>query len=328
MNRIFQWIFASLLTLSTWAAALELTDLQLPLTRTEADQKLDKNYRYAILQDGSIRRAWKQEKKTIAVDFSARNDKAICVTITYDTPISRKVALEDCRQLCGNKAEGIKWAATKKEAMANLGMKDAHALKLNDSTYLFREDVGKDKTARVSLFAHLPKTNRWALSEIDGERRTAMGNSSASGNIKALIADEARRQATPANRGETIAAATAPKPSMVTTHSRTQVRQPVSTPSAAVTKEDRAANIPVSTPTEPKQANNLLEALGLDQPTPVHYCIGGGIALLILIVLCGIISSARRKAKARANFNTVSASRPASAQPVQRVAKDNSRKGA
>lgn len=336
---------AALAFLAGWASALEISDLQLPLFRADADAKLGKNYTFQILQDASIRRTWNMRGKTVTVDFDSSTNQAICVVISYDAPVSRKVANEDCRQLSGDKvADGARWAKTKKEAMEKVGMADAHVLKLSDSSYLFREDEGKDKSVRVTLYAQAPKTNRFAIPAIQGDGTTALGNAGGHADIKALIQDETQRQNTPA--GSAVATASQPdeadasspaagKPGRTTIPSLKSSRtamgkspgmgtaQPDEIPSAPTASPQQAAGTGTA-PAAPEgaaksQPGNLLEALGLDNPTPVQYCIGGIILLVLLMLIGGAISSARSKARSRANFQAVSAARPMVRKPARKA---------
>lgn len=356
MKKLFIQACIALAAMASWASALEISDLQLPLFRADADAKLGKNYTFQILQDASIRRTWSMRGKTVTVDFDSSNNQAICVVISYDQPVSRKVALEDCRLLGGDKvAEGVRWAKTKKDAMEKVGMSNAHVLKLSDSSYLFREDEGKDKSVRVTLYAQAPKTNRFAIPAIQGDGTTALGNAGGHADIKALIQDEMQRQGasspTPgAVAGHTAEADSSPaagkpgrttipslkssrtamgkspgmgttQPDEITRPSFSQQGSGLATHTPALPGSDAASTgAPGTQPASKSQPGNLLEALGLDNPTPVQYCIGGIILLVLLMLIGGVLSSARSKARSRANFQAVSAARPMVKKPVRKSA--------
>lgn len=357
MKKLFIQAYIVLAAMASWASALEISDLQLPLFRADADAKLGKNYTFQILQDASIRRTWNLQGKTVAVDFDSSNNQAICVVISYDKPVSRKVALEDCRQLGGDKvAEGVRWAKTKKEAMEKVGMSNAHVLKLSDSSYLFREDEGKDKSVRVTLYAQAPKTNRFAIPAIQGDGATALGSAGGHADIKALIQDEMQRQGASSPTPGAVAGHTAEadsssaatgtpgrttipsvkatrtaigkspgmgttQPDEITRPSSSQQGNGLATHTPALPGSDAASTgTPDTQPASKSQPSNLLEALGLDNPTPVQYCIGGIILLVLLMLIGGGISSARRKARSRANFQAVSAARPLVKKPVRKPA--------
>lgn len=342
MKKMFLGACIALAALAHWAGALEISDLQFPLFRADADAKLGKNYTFQILQDGSIRRIWNLRGKTVTVDFDSGNNQAICVIISYDKPVARKVALEDCRLLSGDKTpEKAHWSKTKPEAMEKVGMSHAHVLKLTDSSYLFREDEGKNKTTRVTLYAQAPKNNRLAIPAIQGDGRTALGNSGQHGNIQELIRDETQRQnSTAAPLASNGPAPTATREAGVPGRSTIPSLRPAApstgrSPGMGNPKPDELASTAparsqaetaqgatpaapgAATPGSPAPATeakpqpaNLLEALGLDNPSPVQYCLGGIILLILLMLIGGGISSARRKARARANFQAVSAARP------------------
>lgn len=320
--------------MASWASALDLADIQLPMSRSDADEKLGKDYTFQILQDSSVRRIWDLDGKKVTIDFDPGDNLAICVVVAYDQPVSRKKALADCRTLSAGKAEGAKWAKTKKEAMGKLGMENAHVLKLSDATYLFREDADKNKSVRLSLYAKAPKNNRFELAPIEGDGVTAMGRHSIGNNIKALREDEQRRQnAAPAGKTPALASADpsdangsaddAPRRgSASAAPARTALGN-----SGAVAAADSGSGAQGASSAgenagqtrQAKQADNLIEALGLDHPSPVQYCIMGIIALALVMVVCGIVSASRRKARARSSFNAVSAARPMAARPARKA---------
>jgi len=333
MKKLLQWACLALAAVAGWASALDLADIRLPMSRSYADEKLGKDYTFQILQDSSVRRIWDLDGKKVTIDFDPGNNLAICVVVAYDQPVSRKKAMADCRTLCAGKAEGAKWAKTKKEAMGKLGMEDAHVLKLSDSTYLFREDAGKNKSVRLSLYAKAPKNNRFELAPVEGDGVTAMGRHSTGNNIKALREDEQRRQnAAPAGDKSALASAepSAAKGSADAPRRSPSSAAPVRTAlgnSGAVAAADSGSGVQgapaagenAGQTQPPRRADNLIEALGLDHPSPVQYCIMGIIALALVMVVCGIVSASRRKARARSSFNAVSAARPMAARPAQKA---------
>lgn len=214
---------------ATWYAsqltALELSDIHLPLTRSEADQTLSKDYTYALLADGTVRRTWNYDDKQIFIDFDTNTNAAILIAVVYSKPVTMKEGIADAHTLgAGKYSDTAKWDAPKDKASKDLisntfGLNNAKRKKLEDKSMLFYETNGKkDKAARivrVSLFSNLPKTNRWVLDTINpGERKTAMGNSWSNSFIEDIYKDEAQRQALPlrtnaaANPSETSAATT------------------------------------------------------------------------------------------------------------------------
>lgn len=184
------------------AAALEISDITFPLTRTEADQTFSKDYSYVMLADGSVRRTWDLGDKTVIIDFSTVDDKAVLIAITYKKPVSVKKGIADAHTIArGRFSEDATWDTPKDKAAKQLladtyGLNNARRKKLSDKAVLFYElnDKG-NRIERVSLFGLMPSTNRWRLEEVrPGMVKTAMGTNWGDKHIDAVYADEQRRQ--------------------------------------------------------------------------------------------------------------------------------------
>jgi len=303
--------------LASWACALEISDLRLPMTRTEADDSLTRDYTYQVLQDATIRRTWGLDDKTVTIDFDPLTNEAICIVVTYKPAVSRKKGMADAKTMSHGKAEGAKWLNTKSAAAKKFGMKNSKVLPLTDGSYLFQEaDESGKKLTRLSLFAKAPKGNRWELPALELDNRTAMGTTVQNDNIKELFRDEERRLN---SAGTAVASVETPdvKPKV------TPVAKPVvsalgSTPGARKATADTApkpvkepvklADIATEEPDDaekPTSSPDLAATLGLDQPGPLQYGIGGGILLLLIILIGAKVSSARRKARQRAQYASV-----------------------
>lgn len=303
--------------LASGAWALEISDLHLPMTRTEADESLTKDYTYQVLQDATIRRSWGLDGKTVTIDFDPVTNEAICIVVTYKPDIARKKGMADAKTMSHGKAEGAKWLNTKSAAAKKFGMKNSKVLPLTDGSYLFREeDESGKKFTRLSLFAKAPKGNRWELPTLELDNRTALGTTVQNDNIKELFRDEERRlnsggaavastetpdvkpKATPVAKpvvsalGSTpgarkASAGTAPKPT----------KEPEKLADIATAESDDAE--------EPTSSPGLAATLGLDHPGSLQYGIGGGILLLLIILIGARVSAARRKARQRAQYASV-----------------------
>lgn len=204
MNILSKLAYA-LLVVVPWSFALELSDLHLPMTRDEADTTLSKDYESTLLRDGSVRRTWKLDNRTVFVDFNSASNEGILIAVIYDKPVSLKVGQADAKALAAGKLEKKpKWSPPKdKEARIKVrevyGLEGAMRTVLSDKTKLFYE-TGKEKgtIVRVSLFLRSPSTNRWVLQEIPRDaERTALGNQMTPQHIKEMYADEERRRAIP-----------------------------------------------------------------------------------------------------------------------------------
>ena len=202
-------ILAGLLSmLSERSIALELSDIHIPMTRDEADDTLSKDYKYAVLADGSVRRTWELDGKKVFIDFDTVTNKAIMVAVVYDRPVAKKKGIEDAHTLAHGKYDAnASWNAPKdreaKELVQNVyGLKNARRKKLEDKAVLFYEadDKNSNRIVRVSLFANMPHTHRWALTTITkNSSQTAMGNQMGASFIANMYKDEQRRQeSTPA----------------------------------------------------------------------------------------------------------------------------------
>ena len=208
----------SLAWLTGQISALELSDIHFPLTRDEADQTLSKDYSYALLADGSVRRTWELDNKQVFIDFDTNTNEALLIAVVYTKPVPTKEGIEDAHTLGNGKySANAKWDAPKDKASKELisdtfGLKNAKRKKLDDKAMLFYETNGKTgkstRIERVSLFSHLPKTNRWVLDPISpGDKKTAMGNSWGDSFVEDIYKDEARRKEIPLRTPADTAAA-------------------------------------------------------------------------------------------------------------------------
>lgn len=184
------------------AAALELSDVHMPMTRDDADATLSKDYSYTVLTDGSVRRTWKLEGKQVLIDFDTVTNDAVMVAIVYERPVSKKKGIEDAHTLASGKYdEKASWDAPKDRTAKTLvedtyGLKNARRKKLDDNAMLFYEmDDKKNRIVRVSLFSRMPATNRWALNTLmKNSGKTALGNQMGASFIDSLYKDEEQRK--------------------------------------------------------------------------------------------------------------------------------------
>lgn len=324
MNFFAKLLFGAALVMVPFAQALELSDLRLPLTRTNADT-FTKDYDYVVLSDYAVRRTWRLDGRKIAIDFDNKTDEAICITVTYVDPAPRKEGLADAKILAGDKVDSPKWKQVKSEAAAKFGMKNAEALQLNDGSYLFREvtDDKKKKFTRLSLFAKMPKEDRFSLAVLDATGgKTALGSATVGSAVKELYADEAARRGT---GGSAVAAADTPaEADTASVDIAPRITALGSEPGARAAQRrkqqeeaaEAAKNAPVAAapttpspvekkPGKPLAERTLVEALGLDNPGPVQYGVIGGIVLLIIIIMVSRSNAAKRKAAQKAKFTAV-----------------------
>lgn len=202
---IFFTFVGVLLYVAPWAPALELSDLHLPMTRDEADTSLSKDYESLLLWDGSVRRTWKLDNRTVFMDFNTATNEAILIAVVYDKPVSLKAGKADADAISSGKLDKtLKWAPPKdNEARITVrevyGLENAMCMRLSDKSRLFYEtDRTKKKIVRVSLFLRIPSTNRWILQRVSPtDTQTAMGNQMTPKHIKDMYVDEERRRSIP-----------------------------------------------------------------------------------------------------------------------------------
>lgn len=348
-------LWACLCTLASIVPALELSDIHLPMTRDEADATLSKDYTFSVMTDGSVRRTWELDGKRVVIDFDTVSNNAIMAAIIYERPVSKKKGIEDAHTIAAGKYdEKATWDAPKdkeaKELIANTyGLKNARRKKLDDKAMLFYEtNDQKSRIVRVSLFASMPHTNRWALSTLTkNSTKTAMGNQMGGSFITELYKDEERRQTTiplkteetPTETEETpvvlptitITKTTpAPKPEATTPKPETpqpltivKKEQPEPTP-ASTTSGTPTPKATTTTTTGKRlapgeratmslllDAPDWLKSVGIEEPTWWHYI---GLALiLILLAIFGIraMSQGSSRAAQRRRFANVVSQTPA-----------------
>ncbi len=276
-------LLAASLLASLQAPALELDQLKLPMTRDEADASLGKDYSYRVLQDLTIRRTWKLKDRTVTVDFSARDDKAVYIGIAYDKPVTKALASRDVATMLGGKPG--EWRDIKKKMAATLGMKKADGMKLDDGSYIFRELKSRGKVSRIDHFAKgATRENRMELPDYDTKGAvTALGTRAGAGNIDYILKDEAQRKATAAPA----------KPA----------KKPVDTP-AVVTPEPEPEPVVAVDEAEEDILEPEVEQSGTDKALaflseldPLYYGIGAGVlALLVLLRIVLVRRAARKRA--------------------------------
>ncbi len=271
------------------ASALEVEDLRLPMTRSEADASLSKNYEYRVLQDVSIRRTWEEGNRRISIDFTPTNDKAVLITIDYKKPVTRAVADRDAAAMAGGKLG--KWRKGKAKKMEEIGLTSAHFVRTPQGGFIFRERAKKGKYSRLAYFASTPQDNRWELNEFDDSRRvTALGSTAGGEGVAYLRKDEEKRRKTPAKPVKRPAAVAAAP----TVPDKPQAGDDFEDTSAPAEEEADDAGEDVAAAPE----GSLLDKL-----TPMHYGIIGAVLLLLLVIrMVAKSRAARRRAEIAARI--------------------------
>lgn len=331
MNKIHALIrLLSLMALSivSLSYALELQDINLPLTRNDADNQLSKDYSFTVLEDASLRRSWKLKDKTVHIDFDLRaGGKAICVIVEYKSPVSVAEARKDISTLTG--ADSKKKLRKVNKELAQLGLKGCLGTK-TDKGWGFAQPSSKNKKkcGRVLIFTKKPNKDRLALSAArEGGNYTAMGSSGGGIDISAITkAEEARRNAKPATpiaAAPTTAGKDKNKPAKPiaaaeTTPAKDQELEGVETEDSADAFGDEdesfAATDTPAAPAAAAQKGFLPEAVS----APVRGLLAGAglsalvvdiiivaVAALLLLFIFSRISAARRKKQSRAAYESI-----------------------
>ena len=264
--------------------ALDPAAVSMDMTRDTADAQLDQNYTYSALADVSVRRHWEAEKgRTIDLDFNGTTDKLICAIITYDKPVPVKKATRDAKEI--TKGGSITWKPLPAENAKKYEVENAQASKVGD-VYLIMECDKSGKCSRLSLHNTLPDRNRALMTPVDTDVKLATGamgsNADVVENARLLLTSEERRKAQ---------STAAPAPVTSTTTVKDEPEEPTETPTlmqepAPRPKADTTPEPDLSTLNKPaaKPEPKAHPKGPLDDITPLHWGIGGG-ALVLLIIL-------------------------------------------
>ncbi len=272
------------------AMALELSDLRLPLTRSEADTALSKDYRFRVLEDMTVRRYWDLGNCQVSVDFAPQlQDKAIFIFLDYKRPTTKDAAEKDAAAILGKVPS--QWQKLNPKRTERLGMAAAEGFKLSSGHFFFRELDKKGRVLRQAYCTEIPQEARWNLADDSRDSgKTAMGTRSGSGGSDFLWKDEERRRGvsvpTPLNTSSADNSLASAAAAVV-----------ADAPAKAASSRKKAKEAEMmARPEDPVDVvATAREYVGKLQPR--HYAIGGGVIALLLLIRS--ISRAR-EAKRRA----------------------------
>lgn len=301
---------------------LELKELQLPMTRDEADSSLSKDYNYTILSDSTIRRTWKLKGRTVHVDFKLnRQGQALCIAVEYSKPASQKTVHNDIKAVTGGKSSYKKLGKPKKNTNT-YGMEHALGAKVKGADgkgegWIFVEhtSASRKKCTRFVYYASKPSRDRMTLGEAreDGGY-TALGSAGANIDLSALRADEeSRRRISPSGATTSKPA----KPAVVVE----VPEEPVADDSSSEDDfgaPDIAAELEDDSESSATDAGSGKGFLPKAIAGPVHEALGGlGLSamvmdiltvlvpLLLLIVVWRKVASKKRAKQQQAAFNSI-----------------------
>ncbi len=262
------------------AAALELSELSLPLTRAQADKALSRDYSFRVLKDMTVRRSWALKNRTVSVDFApADGDKALLIFIDYTRPVSREESHADATQLIGTAPS--QWQSVNPKRALRLGMEAAEGFKLAGDRYCFREVDESGNVLRLAYYAGVPsKVVRWELADDAREAaKTALGSRAAVGASEFLWKDEEHRRGVSASASaDTLASAAA------------------AAVADGVAKNEAPKREMLPRPEEPRSFTEQVQEFVANMTT-THYAIGGGVLALLLLHFVLKARAARRRAE-------------------------------
>lgn len=308
----FKYLIPAIASAFTLASALEVSDLSMGLTRSEADDTLTKNYEYTVMNDLMVRRTWSDDsRRIIKVDFDPKDDSLKSIIVEYKEPVSVKLASKDILSI--TKAPKISWRKLSSNRADKYGINRARAAKV-DGAYILLDTDDSDKCLYFILTPEKPdEAPRTSVPEMDlnDSGETALGSASSHSRSAglAIMDDEEKRHMTPNKTDEeTDIVADSDidvSTSRVTVRSTPKKTKKAATPTVAQTtpakdaKKETDISAPVRKSTMGEDiedgVSDFVEEQGLDEIPPMYYAIGGG-ALVLLFIIIGAI---RRKAAAK-----------------------------
>lgn len=329
------------MAMSGMAADMKLEDLSLTMSRNEADECLNKDYNFRILEDFTIRRSWQAKNRTIHADFKSGGD-LICVAVEYKKAVSAKTFKRDLTALTGLKPELSKRAPKKK----TMGMKNVRQARITlpDGTKMSDIYAERNSSKKYTRFICYAITNpkdidRLALGDASaaGGGFTAMGSKAGSSDnsatIKLLTQDETERRNTAPTR----------TPSKVKfgkdTSAETDTTLPDETEDSMAEDETELTDEDFSEETEPtteeaepphgflpknisEPVNKLLVDYGVQLQPNVLDTLIIALPLLLLLILWVMISKRKAKKRQREAYNLI-ANKPKSAAKPQETETQN-----
>lgn len=306
----FKYLIPAIASAFTLASALEVSDLSMGLTRSEADDTLTKDYEYTVMNDLMVRRTWSDDsRRIIKVDFDPKDDSLKSIIVEYKEPVSVKFASKDILSI--TKAHKISWRKLSSNRADKYGINRARAAKV-DGAYILLDTDDSDKCLYFILTPEKPdEAPRISIPVMDlnDSGETALGSASSHSRSAglAIMDDEEKRHMTPNKTdAETdIVADSDVSTSRVVVRNTPKKAKKAATPVVAqnTPAKDAKKGADISAPVRKSTmgediedgVSDFVEEQGLDEIPPMYYAIGGG-ALVLLFIIIGAI---RRKVAAK-----------------------------
>lgn len=297
-------------------SALQLSEINPNLTRTEADRSLSKDYTYKVLDDFTVRRSWViSDNRRVSLDFNPQNEKLLMIMVEYGSGVDQQKAAADVRRITG--AGKTKWKRMdKKKAQKYDVPPNSHNAK-SGSCFAFLEMSKSNKCKRALIYTSLPDSNRSRLGMADtgNSHETALGTRGGASIGKVIAQQEAERKSkplavntasdssagSPAQRTAPVrAAADSPSRSRAETVKKSQT----SADSGAVAVADAADDDIVDDFEEIKVESRfslsaLQASIGLQGVSPAMLIIGAVVVVVLLTLIGMLRNSGKRKRLAR-----------------------------
>ena len=290
--------------------ALQVSDVNPNLTRSQADQTLSKDYTYRVLDDFTVRRTWVlSSSKRISLDFNPQNDKLLMVMLEYGTGTDPQKAAADVRRITG--AGKTKWKRMDRKKAEKYDVPVNTNNAKTGSCYAFMEMSKSNKCKRVMLYTSLPDSNRAKLGEVDtgsgGE--TALGTRAGASMGKVIAEQEAKRKNTPlASGSQTVSPAASSSSSgrhsdevggRQSEERESRVGRTQQTAAVAATAEEEPEEEIVDDFEEIKVESRfslsaIQASVGLQGVSPA-VLIGGAVGVVVLLTLIGMLKGSNER---------------------------------
>ncbi len=305
MKQFLNLITLLLVLLAAPATALQLSEINPNLTRTQADQTLSKDYTYTVLDDFTVRRSWViSGNRRLSLDFNPQNEKLLMVMLEYGSGVDQQKAAADVRRITG--AGKTKWKRMdKKKAQKYDVPVNSHNAK-SGSCFAFMEMSKSNKCRKVMIYTSLPDSNRSRLgaANTSNSAETALGTRGGASIGKVIDEQEAKRKSTPLATKSPVSS-----PTPRTTPARTVVSAETSASDTVQKRQTPADSVAVAEEVEEEIVDDFEEikvesrfslsalqaSIGLQGVSPAMLIVGAVVVVLLLSLIGMLRGSKQRK---------------------------------
>ncbi len=283
--------------------ALQVSDINPGLTRSQADNTLSKDYSYRVLDDFTVRRTWVlSSNKRVSLDFNPQNDELLMVMLEYGSGTTQQQAAADVRSITG--AGKTKWKRVDKKKAEKYDVEVNSLNAKSGNCYAFMEMSKSNKCRKVLIYTSLPDSNRSKLGVADTSsgKETALGTRAGASIGKVIAEQEAARLRTPLPADKNSNARTASRIPSGTSKTAVSVSSAASV--TPVEPEDDASDSTVVSAGNAKEQivddfeeikvesrfnlSAIQASVGLQGVSPAML-IGGAVVVIVLLTLIGMM---------------------------------------